>query len=338
MTDTYHAPPTAPEPHHPDDEPPTDAERDPRAEDDAVVKAEQEGDAANDRHVWTPPAPQYPARPTQQPPAQYQSPQPQAAPQYVPQGYAPPQGQPNYAPAPSYPPPPAQPQLPQYTQAYALYPATGAVPPQTFVPPAPVRVSKARLGRRLARQAVRGGGAIGKVMFGVRPLLTVATLILLVLAGMLAYDKWLAPKPAPPNLAKTGGTVQLLPAPQSVQSYLDGTQKGDADKVWNALSPSERTSRVGSGADKTVLSTVLQAEQSHNLSYSTIRYVGSADGKGSPDPDRQGGYYFYVGDVTTSQGNISVPIVFTVDNKGQVSNVDDFLYRQMLTQLSKGQP
>ena len=129
-----------------------------------------------------------------QEPVQYQAPRPQPAPQYTPQAYVPPQGprrpRRRHASHPRMHPPSIRAgdcrRLLRAGQPYSARPRRPVVSP-----PAP-RVSKARMGRRMMRRMVRGTEPIGKAIFGVRPGLVVAFILVLLLTGWLAYDKWLA--------------------------------------------------------------------------------------------------------------------------------------------------
>lgn len=340
MTDTYQ-PPTHARPDGERPDPEDERARsvaatasEPRETPPDETPADQPAEA-DDRLVWTPPLPQYPPRLTrQEQPVQYQAPQPQAtAPQYVPQVYAPSQ-QPPPVPAPY----PQQTYAPAISGGYSAAAAPyGAPAAPTFALPAP-KASKARVGRRMARRTVRGIGAISKVMFGVRPLLTVAFLIALLFAGWLAYDKWLTKdttNTATPNAPGKNGTVALLPVPQSVQTYITAMQKGDVDGVWNTLSPQEKANRITSGEDKTVLSAIMQAEQSHQLTYRTFHYVGSQANDASPDPSSRGGFYFYSADASNGSTTIPTPMYFAVDEKGQITEVKDYLYTLVLNNLKK---
>jgi hypothetical protein len=284
-------------------------------------------DSERERLVWTPPLPQYPARPTRQEPVQYEGPRPQPAPQYTPQAYVPPQ------PAA----PPAHAQQPSYAPAIAggySAPAGQFTPPIVVSPPAP-KASKARVGRRMARRMVRGTSKIGKMMFGVRPGLVVAFILVLLLSGWFAYDKWLAgsgTSSATPNAAGKGGTVTLPPETPSVQAYLSAMQKGDTDAVWNALGASEKAHRISRGDDKSVLDAVLKAEQQQGFTYSTYHYVAGYGKDGTADPTK-GGIYFYVAVLGRGTQKTSVPMVFVMDDKWQISQVSDQLYDYIMQQL-----
>ncbi len=291
-------------------------------------------DSEQERLVWAPPLPQYPARPTRQEPVQYEAPRPQPAPQYAPQAYVPPQ-----AAAPPPPPPPAQAQRPPaYAPAIAggySAPMGSYTPPLVVSPPAP-KASKARMGRRMMRRMVRSGSSASRFMFGVRPTLTVGFIIVLLLTGWFAYDKWFAGSgtaSATPNAAS--GVVNLPPETASVQAYLTAVQKGDADAVWNALGPQEKAHRISRGDDKTVLSAVLQAQQQQGFTYSSYHYVAGYGKDGTTDPTK-GGIYFYVADVGKGTQKTSIPMVFTMDSNGQISQVTDQLYDYMLQQLKGG--
>jgi hypothetical protein len=301
-----------------------------------TIDAEQERlereRSEQERLVWTPPLPQYPPRPTRQEPVQYQAPRPQPSPQYTPQAQVPPR------PAP---PPPAS--HPSAQQAYAPAIAEGYAAPVAnpyashgqvvAAPPAP-RVSKARMGRRMMRRTVRGTGAIGKVMFGVRPGLTVALLLIVLFTGWLAYDKWLTGSGpnATPNAANKNGTAPLPPETPAVQSYLTAVQKGDTDGVWNALGAQEKAHRISRGDDKTVLDAVLKMEQQQGFTYAGYHYVAGYGKNGAVDPAK-GGMYFYVADVGTGAQKTSVPLVFIMDANGQIGQVSDQLYDYVLQQI-----
>jgi hypothetical protein len=292
-------------------------------------------DAEHERLVWTPPLPQYPARPTREEPVQYQAPRPQPAPNYTPQAYVQPHG------APPPPPPPSHPSMNAPTYAPAIAGGYSApinpfgAPAQPVVSPPMPRASKARMGRRMMRRMVRGGSAIGKTVFGVRPGLVVAFILVLLLTGWFAYDKWLAGSgsaSATPNAANKSGTVTLPPETPAVQAYLTAVQKGDTDGVWNSLGAQEKAHRISRGDDKSVLDAVLKAQKQQGFTYTAYHYVAGYGKNGAADPTK-GGIYYYVGDVGNGTQKTSVPMVFVMDDNGQISQVSDQLYDYMLQQL-----
>ena len=370
MTERYQAPQGTP----PDDRPAPDAERGHRAPASvATAPAEREAQSAppgtpqeaasgegrhtepftidaeqerleheraeQERLVWTPPLPQYPPRPTRQEPVQYEAPRPQPAPQYNPQASVPPQLTPAPPPAPH--PSAQQTYNPAAAGGYAApvanpYASQGQV---VAAPPAP-RVSKARMGRRMMRRTVRGTSAVGKMMFGIRPGLMVALLLVVLFAGWLAYDKWMVgsgTNSATPNAATKNGTVPLPPETPAVQTYLTAIQKGDADAVWNSLGPQEKAHRISRGDDKTVLSTILQMEKQQGITYAAYHYIAGYGKNGATDPTN-GGVYFYVADVGSGAQRQSVPMVFVMDDKGQINQVSDQLYEYMLQQMGTKGP
>lgn len=310
-------------------------------------------DAEKDRLVWSPPLPQYPARPARQEPVQYQAPRPQPAPEYKPQTYVPPHPAPPQSaqPPPSHPqsaPPPPAPQQaaphPSMQQpAYAPAIASGYAMPvarpydsygQAVISPPMPKASKARVGRRMMRRTVRGLNNARKVIFEVRPGLVFAFLIVLALTGWFAYDKWLAGSGSPsatPNAAN-GGVVTLPPETATVQAYLTAVQKGDSDALWNSLGAQEKAHRISRGDDKSVLDAVLKAEQQQGFTYSAFHYVAGYGKDGSTDPSK-GGIYFYIGEVGKGTQKTPVPMVFMMDDKGQISQVSDQLYDYVLQQL-----
>ncbi len=290
----------------------------------------QEGD---DRQVWRPPLPQYPARPERQATVQYEAPRMQPPPQYAPQQ--------QYT-APQPPPPPAPPAYTPHSQAPQPAYAMSAPPmhaPQYAAPqqaiatmPAP-KVSSARVGRRLARRMVMGSSGVGKALFGVRPGLMVLFLAILLFAGWLTYDKWMKPvlPSATPNAPNSSGMIALPPEVATVQTYFASIGKSDTDGVWNTLSPAEKANRITNGEDKTVLAAVLDFEKQNQLAMK-YRYVGGMGKNGSTDLSR-GGYYFYVQDLTFGSQNRSFPMYFEVDDQGKITNVNDQVYKLILQQL-----
>jgi hypothetical protein len=304
-----------------------------------TIDAEQERlereRSEQERRVWTPPLPQYPPRPTRQEPVQYEAPRPQPAPQYTPQTYV--------APRPAPPPAASHPSAQQtYTPAISAGYAAPVANPYASQgqvvasPPAP-RASKARVGRRMMRRAVRGPSAVGTAMFGVRPGLVVALILVVLFTGWLAYDKWLTGSGpnATPNAANKGGTVSLPPETPTVQSYLTAVQKGDTDGVWNSLGAQEKAHRISRGDDKTVLDAVLKMEQQQGFTYASYHYVAGYGKNGAGDPAK-GGMYFYVADVGTGTSKTSVPLVFIMDANGQIGQVSDQLYDYVLQQVKGG--
>jgi len=208
-------------------------------------------------------------------------------------------------------------------------------PAQQVVSPPMPHASKARMGRRMMRRTVRGGSAIGKMMFGVRPGLVVAFILVLLLTGWFAYDKWLTGSGtvnATPNAVNKNGTVTLPPETASVQTYLTAVQKGDTDGVWNSLGAQEKAHRISRGDDKSVLDAVLKAQQQQGFTYTAYHYVAGYGKDGTADPTK-GGIYMYVADIGRGAQKTSVPMVFVMDDKGQISQVTDQLYDYMLQQL-----
>lgn len=308
-----------------------------------TIDAEQErlehDRTEQERLVWTPPLPQYPPRPTRQEPVQYEAPRPQPAPQYTPQAYVPPQPTPAAPPAPH--PSAQQPYAPAIAGGYSApvanpYASHGQV---VAAPPAP-RVSKSRMGRRMMRRTVRGTSAVGKTMFGVRPGLMVALLLVILFAGWLSYDKWMVgsgTNSATPNAATKNGMIPLPPETPAVQAYLTAVQKGDANAVWNSLGPQEKAHRISRGDDKTVLNTILQMEKQQGITYAAYHYIAGYGKNGAADPTK-GGIYFYVADVGSGAQQQSVPMVFVMDDTGQISQVSDQLYDYMLQQMGTKGP
>lgn len=301
-----------------------------------------------ERLVWAPPLPQYPPRPTRQEPVQYESPRPQPAPQYAPQQYIPPQ--PAQPPTQAYPPataPQPRPAPQQYIPAQPAYAAQsaggysaqmapfGAAPPRVIAPPAP-SVSGARVGRRMARRIVMGADGARKAMFGVRPGLVIAFIVLALFTGWMAYDKWLTASPtsATPNAPGKASTIALPPEVPAVQTYLTATAKSDADATWDTFSPTEKANRITNGEDKTVLTKVLSAIK-QNQFVTNYRYVGGLGMNGSSDLT-QGGFYFYVQDVSLGTQKQSFPMFFAVDDKGKITSVNDQLYKLILRQIGGG--
>ena len=290
-------------------------------------------DAEQERLVWAPPLPQYPARPTREEPVQYQAPRPQPAPNYTPQAYV----QPNGAPPP--PPTASHPSMnpPSYAPAIAggySAPMGSYTPPPVISPPMP-RATTARMSRRMMRRMVRGGSTIQKAVFGVRPGLVIAFILVLLLTGWFAYDKWMTGSTstnATPNAVNKNGTITLPPETPAVQSYLTAVQKGDTDAVWNSLGPQEKAHRISRGDDKSVLDAVLKAQQQQGFTYTAYHYVAGFGKNGATDPTK-GGIYFYVADVGAGTQKTSVPMVFVMDDTGQISQVTDQLYDYMLQQL-----
>jgi len=223
---------------------------------------------------------------------------------------------------------------PAVAGGYTTPMGTFTPPPAPAAPPLP-QASKARVGRRMMRRFVRGSSKVGKAVFGVRPGLVFAFLAILALTGWFAYDKWMAGSntvSATPNAVNKNGTVTLPPETPAVQAYLAAVQKGDTDALWNALGPQEKAHRISRGDDKSVLEAVLKAEQQQGFTYSGYHYIAGYGKDGAVDPTK-GGIYFYVADVGKGTQKTSVPMVFVMDDKGQISQVSDQLYDYMLQQL-----
>lgn len=298
-----------------------------------------------DRHVWTPPVPQFPARPSQAPPVQYAGPQPAPVPNYVPP-------QPPQQPAPPQAGSPPQASQPQSQSQYQygqpqqyMHPHSQSAPMPSYAPampqqvnaptPAPPRTSRARVGRRFMRRVVSGGSGIGKLIGGARlPI----TLLFLILAGVITYlavdrANLASALSVKPN-AVAPGTIVLPPESRTVTTYINGFKNNDLEGVWNALSPAEKAGRIDSGEDKTVMKAVLNFVGQNNVS-ATYRFVG-AYGTVSPTDFSKGGIYYYAMNLSTGQQSETVPLVFVVDEQGQVDQVVDPLYRTVLREVAKG--
>jgi hypothetical protein len=184
---------------------------------------------------------------------------------------------------------------------------------------------------------VSGAGAVGGAIFGVRPLLVIALLLLLPFTAWLAWDKWFVTEPPgpTPNAAAQNGLVALPPEPAAIQNYLNGTRRGDVNAVWDSLGIEEKARRLTRGDDKEVLTGVFNFQQRNNLVYSGYHYIGGRALDGTTDLS-QGGYYFYTGDVRGNGQTQSVPLLFQVNEQGQITTVTDQLYDFTLQQLQQG--
>lgn len=267
-------------------------------------------------------------------------------PRFAPPGLPPTPPQPGQYAAPSSSPQRYQQQYQQPVPDYgrAIYPATAGAgyrpaqpSPQLYLPRNTRKASPARVGRRLLRRTVMGVSAAFQAIFGVRPLLVVAFLALLGFTGWLAFDKWLAPV-APsltPNAPNNSPTIVLPPEAPTVLTYLQATKKGDANAVWDTFGAEEKARRLERGDDKSVLAGVLEYQQRNNVYYSTYHFIGARGMDGTDDVSR-GGMYFYVADVKFNGETRSLPLLFMVDAKGQITQVNDTLYSIMLQQLAGG--
>jgi len=330
MTDTYHAPspapasaPPAPPREHPD---PADTESVaaslPTENAPSAAPAPEAAPQEGERHVWQPPVPQFPPRPSQAPPVQYQGPQMQQPPAYVPQGqYMPPNQHAQPAPGPAA---PSQPAGITATYAAPMY----APPAQVFAPPPSPGARRGRVGRQLARRAVRGMGGMGKLFSGRRLPLTALFLLLLGLIVWLGADKISAsrvPKLAP-NAVSTAPIV-LPPEADAVKTYLNATRADDVEGGWNALNATVKSDRLSQGDDKTVMKAYLDKLSQNNV-VPTYKFVG-AYGALSPNDFSKGGTYYYVQQVSLQGMSLNEPMTFIVDENGKISYVFDFLYHAL---------
>ncbi len=347
MTDTYHAPspvsapaptaaPPAPPEEHPDTADTESMTASPAMEDaqSAAPTREAVTPPEGERYVWQPPVPQFPPRPSQAPPVQYQGPQMQQAPTHAPQGqYPPPSQYAMPAPGPAAPLPPS----PQQAGIAATYAApTYAPPTQVFAPPPSPGARRSRVGRRLARRAVRGMGGMGKLFSGGRLPLTALFLLLLGLVVWLGVDKIgvsRTPKLAP-NAVSTAPIV-LPPEADAVKTYLNATRADDIEGGWNALSATVKSDRLSQGDDKTVMKAYLDKLAQNNV-VPTYRFVG-AYGALAPNDFSKGGTYFYVQEVSLQGTTLEEPMTFIVDENGKISYVFDFLYHA-LAKVAPGLP
>ncbi len=351
MTDTYHAPspaPVSPPPAPPREHPDTaDTESmalsppaPPMAEAPSATPAQPAQEAPSqgegERYVWQPPVPQFPPRPSQAPPVQYQGPQMQQSPAYAPQGQYVPQNQ-YAAPAPGPTAPQPEPPQPPQQQPGVTYGApTYAPPTQVFAPPPSPGARRGRVGRRLARRAVRGMGGMGKLFSGGRLPLTALFLLLLGLVAWLGVDK-ISASHAPklsPNAVSTAPIV-LPPEADSVKTYLNATRADDVEGSWNALSATVKSDRLSQGDDKTVMKSYLDKLAQNNV-VPTYKFVGAYGALG-PNDFSKGGTYFYVQEVSLQGTTLEEPMTFIVDENGKISYVFDFLYHA-LAKVAPGLP
>jgi len=340
MTDTYHAPspapasaPPVPPREHPD---PADTESiavsppaPPTENAPSAAPAHEAPPQEGERYVWQPPVPQFPPRPSQAPPVQYQGPQMQQPPVYAPQGqYVPPNQYAPPAPGPAAP-QPAPPQQAQQVGITATYAApTYAPPTQVFAPPPSPGARRGRVGRQMARRAVRSMGGVGKGFSGRRLPLTALFLLLLGLIAWLGVDKISASR-APkltPNAVSTAPIV-LPPEADAVKTYLNATRADDVEGGWNALNATVKSDRLSQGDDKTVMKAYLDKLAQSNV-VPTYRFVG-AYGALSPNDFSKGGTYYYVQEVSLQGKVLNEPMTFIVDENGKISYVFDFLYHAL---------
>lgn len=356
MTDTHHAPASDSAPPVPPHTPATSngaaGATAPFVE--AAASPEPEGQETAprqepERYIWQPPVPQFPPRPSQAPPVQYQGPQMQPPPVYTPQGpqgqgqqgqtvpYMPPQGQPQppqQGQPPSQQPPQGQqyyaPPAPQQQMQPAYTPPMYAPPTKVYAPPPAPGTSRVRVGRQFARRTVRGMGGIGKVFSGARLPIAVLFLLLLGLIGWLAVDKMSiarTPKLAP-NAVSTAPIVLPSEAP-AVQDYLNAVRNSDVDLGWSTLSVKDKIHRLEQGDDKTVLKSFYSTLSKNNV-VPTYKFVG-AYGATSPNDFSQGGTYYYVQEMSIQGQAMSKPLVFVVNKDGKIDALWDWLYSQITT-------
>ncbi len=358
MTDTYpSAPPPAPEPrnHAPrpaDEEIRTGAAPEENALDgdlqrlrgrdshpaggDEAAQAAPENAAppeGSGAHVWSPPVPQFPARPSQAPLVQYTGPQTAPVPQYVPP-QPPPNPQQQYTPQPQYAP---QGQQGQYVPQQGQYatPQMYAPPQQVYgTPPPSPRMSKARVGRRFMRRAVTSGSGIGRFFGGARLPITLLVLALVGVISWLAVDRsnLQTLTSAKPN-AVAQGAIVLPPEAPVVTTYLNGLKNNDLEGTWNALSAKEKIRRIDNGEDKTVMKAVLDFIAKNSVN-GNFRFVG-AYGTAAPNDFSKGGIYYYAVDIAAGSQSITRPMHFIVDDQGKVESVYDPLYRLGLSNINQ---
>jgi len=363
MTDTHHAPASDSAPPVPPHEPaPSDDAADMTAPFvEVAASPEPEGRETAprqepERYVWQPPVPQFPPRPSQAPPVQYQGPQMQQPPVYTPQGqqsqgqqgqtvpYVTQPGQPQQQPQPpqqgqQYYAPPAQSQQPQQPQQQQMQPAYTppmyAPPTKVYAPPPAPGTSRVRVGRRFARRTVRSMGSIGKVFSGPRLPVAVLFLLLLGLIGWLTVDKMSVartPKPAP-NAISSNGTIVLPAEATVVQNYINATKNDDVELGWNTLSAKEKARRLDKGEDKTVMKAYVDT-LSQNRVTPNYRFVG-AYGFVGPTDFSKGGIYYYVQEYAIGGNASSRPMFFVVDTGGKVDQVYDWLYQAVVSSAAQ---
>ena len=209
----------------------------------------------------------------------------------------------------SYPPPPTRSPMP------------GPMPP---IP----RASRGRMMRRGFRRFFRSTGTAVRTIFSGRPILVGCLVLLVPFLCWLAYDRMFVSSSSASSGAQA---VVRLPEASVVQDYLKAVQKGDADAAWNTLSPTEKARRVANNEGKSLLTQAFQLEQQTKMTYTALHYTGSYNQTTSGSV-----LYFYVGDVGSGTQARIVPLLFSVNKDGTISEVEDTLYNSARAQLMGG--
>lgn len=116
------------------------------------------------------------------------------------------------------------------------------------------------------------------------------------------------PTPAPPQ-----PQVSLTNAPAAAETFLQGQIYFNADKVWNSLSASLRTSLQGQGEDQKYFDQVFQDLKSKGRQYLGYQFVGAYKGT-----DQQT-VCFYVIRYRESDKDIEQPYTFWLDAEGKIT-------------------
>jgi hypothetical protein len=183
-------------------------------------------------------------------------------------------------------------------------------PPSVALPPADSEIP-GRLLRLLLRRVAYGVLLVGRVL---RPHLGWVLLTLL-LVGIIGMESAALVAPLIIRNATNGDQrVAAIATSTSVEDFLRGQARYDADMMWDAFSPSFQEFLATKGISKDDLAAQAQSERDGGQRYTKYAYVG---GVRLPDSNKM---YFYAVDIVSSQAdrNGTFSFVFTVDGAGKI--------------------
>lgn len=133
--------------------------------------------------------------------------------------------------------------------------------------------------------------------------------VLLGVIGWLGFQLWA------PRVGTIPDTrAALIPPAPAVENYIKGQQSGNAELMWDALSPSSQADQMGNGSSKATMQSQVDLKRQNGLLFNHYEYVGGQTG------DEFTMYTYYV-DVQRAEQRATLPMTFLVDKNGKVVNI-----------------
>lgn len=151
-------------------------------------------------------------------------------------------------------------------------------------------------------------------MLLLRPLRRYAVFAAVVLAllgvvGWLGFQLW-----APRASAVADTRAALIPPAEAVENYIKGQQNGNAELMWDALSPASQADQMGNGSSKATMQSRIDTKRQGGLQFNRYAYVGGQTGTNFT-------MYTYYVDVKRADQQATLPMTFLVDKSGKVINI-----------------